>query len=82
MGNPHGYEAGFTIEQHRDELIDRLGLALKEIAKLKVDRDGLLEALKAVWEFGLDDSQSSAETQALYNKIDRAIRQAAAPPTE
>ena len=58
MGNPHGYEAGFTIEQHRDELIDRLGLALKEIAKLKADRTALLEALKEVlphlWECAYD----------------------------
>ena len=30
-GNPHGYEPGFTIEQHRDELIERLGEAIKRL---------------------------------------------------
>lgn len=36
-GNPHGYEAGFTIEQHRDELIERLGKAIKRIAELEAE---------------------------------------------
>lgn len=35
MANPHGYEKGFTIEQHRDELIARLGNAIKRINELE-----------------------------------------------
>jgi hypothetical protein len=31
MNNPHVYEPGFTIEQHRDDLIDRLGKSIKII---------------------------------------------------
>lgn len=34
-GNPHNYEAGFTIENHRDELIERLGKAIKRINELE-----------------------------------------------
>jgi vacuolar-type H+-ATPase subunit D/Vma8 len=33
--NPHGYEPSWTIEQHRDELIERLGNAIKRINELE-----------------------------------------------
>lgn len=35
MSNPYGYEQSFTIEQHRDELIGRLGAAIKRINELE-----------------------------------------------
>jgi hypothetical protein len=46
-GNPHNYEPGFTIEQHRDELIDRLGAAIKRINELSNSHADLVEALQA-----------------------------------
>lgn len=33
--NPYRYEANWTIEDHRDELILRLGLAIARIKKLE-----------------------------------------------
>ena len=33
--NPYNYSSGFTVEQHRDELIDRLGKAIKRINELE-----------------------------------------------
>lgn len=35
MSNPYRYETGFTIEQHVEELIDRLGKAIKRINELE-----------------------------------------------
>jgi hypothetical protein len=35
QGNPYRYEPGWTIEQHRDELIDRLGNAIKRINEVE-----------------------------------------------
>lgn len=35
MSNPYRYEAGFTIEQHVEELIERLGKAVKRINELE-----------------------------------------------
>lgn len=45
MSNPHGYEAGFTIEQHRDELLERLGLAIRTINALNNVIDAFTKAL-------------------------------------
>jgi hypothetical protein len=36
MSNPYKYEANWTIEQHRDELIERLGKAIKRINELEI----------------------------------------------
>lgn len=37
-GNPYSYEAGYTIENHRDELIERLGKAIKRINELETQK--------------------------------------------
>jgi hypothetical protein len=34
-GNPFGYEQNWTIEQHRDELVDRLGEAIRQLSVAK-----------------------------------------------
>lgn len=44
MGNPYRYEPGWTIEQHRDELIDRLGRAIRRINELEAILRKLVEA--------------------------------------
>lgn len=35
-GNPYGYELGFTVHDHVEDLIDRLGKAIKRIRQLEV----------------------------------------------
>ena len=47
--NPHGYEKSFTVEQHRDELIDRLGSAIKQINAA----ESKLTAIRALVEKGI-----------------------------
>lgn len=52
MSNPHGYEPGFTIEQHRDELIERLSEAIRRIGTLEAECD-------AAQHQGLDGGRSA-----------------------
>lgn len=42
--NPHNYDAGFTVENHRDELIDRLGKAIGRINELEEEIGSFKEA--------------------------------------
>lgn len=47
MSNPHGYEPNWTIEQHRDELIERLGEAIRQIAQQEATISTLRNLLEA-----------------------------------
>ena len=63
-GNPHGYEAGFTIEQHRDELIDRLMAAINELAT----KDAELAEAKAI-ALSVTHHDACCEVSPKYRKL-------------
>lgn len=65
--NPFGYERGFTIEQHRDELIERLGEAIKQLSEQRTTIERL--------EGGLRQAKKDAANVAKQytEQVDRGI---------
>jgi hypothetical protein len=48
LNNPHNYEPEFTIEHHRDELIDRLGAAIRCINEREAKIAAIEELLQMI----------------------------------
>lgn len=61
-GNPHRYENNWTIENHRDELIYRLGNAIKRINELE-------SKVEKIFGISLDINYSDAEALVAITRI-------------
>lgn len=77
MSNPHNYETSWTIEQHRDELIERLGEAIRQLAQ-QAATIGKLTALLTYYrlEHSRDNCYFSGPTGAICDecvKVDELL---------